>query len=372
MRIAIATDWFPPRLGGIESQLQQLGARLARGGHTVDVLTSTPGAVDADGYRVRSLSHLTVAGLDLALSPGLTGALRAELGRGYDVLHAHVSVVSPLGYAAVAVGQSLGLPTVVTFHSVLRHKRLLLQAANALLRLTDYPIVWTGVSELIASQLRSSFGDADVSVLPNGVDLAFWRAAASTRNVNTPITFVSATRLHRKKRPAALLGAFASAAACVDRPTRLLLAGDGPERRTIARAIRDRGLDEGRARVELLGWQTADALRSLYASADAFVLASKRESFGIAALEAVATGLPVIAMRESGCREFVGNGTGGYLCDDDAELASALTSVMTASVRRSAGTPTHLARYDWPAVIAVHEATYDRAIRQAAGAIRPA
>jgi glycosyltransferase involved in cell wall biosynthesis len=374
VKIALATDWFPPRQGGIESQLAQLATRLVRRGHAVDVLTSTPKATDANGYRVRSLSGLTVPALDLALSPRLLDAVRAELARGYDVLHAHISVVSPLGYAAAVAGRSRGIPTVVTFHSVLRRKRLLLRAANAILDLASSPVVWSGVSDLVAGQLREALAGIDVVVLPNGVDLDFWddTVRAPDRETPRPVTLISATRLHRKKRTAELLAAFANATARTNVPATLVLAGDGPRRAAIARDIRSRGLEHGRARVQLVGWQTPQALRELYASADAFVLASTRESFGIAALEASVAGLPIIAMSESGCREFVGNGAGGHLCADDTELTEALRRVIENPPRRSRMSRAHLMRYDWPAVLASHEATYQQAIERATAASRPA
>ena len=373
MRIAIVTDWFPPRRGGIEVQLAQLSTRLADRGHDVDVITSTPHATNGGPFRLRSLSHLTVPRLDLALSPRIAGSLRTELARNYDVVHTHVSVVSPLAYASIAVGQSLGLPMVVTFHSVLRLKRLMLRTLDALVGIADRPIVWTGVSELIASQLRVALAGADVGVLPNGIDLGFWRATEppAPRDRAGAVTLVSATRLHRKKRPMQLIAAFANAAARARVPATLVLAGDGAERRTLERAIQERGLATGNVRVELAGWQSVDALRSLYSSADAFVLASTREAFGIAALEAAAAGVPVIAMSASGCREFVGGVAGSHLCADDAELVRALTRVLSAPRRAGRMGTEHLGRYDWHAVLDAHDQAYARAIRRTTLASQP-
>jgi glycosyltransferase involved in cell wall biosynthesis len=117
--------------------------------------------------------------------------------------------------------------------------------------------------------------------------------------------------------------------------------------------------------VQLAGWQPAGALRALYDRADAFVLASTRESFGIAALEAAAAGLPVVAMRDSGCREFVGTGEGGYLCADDAELTRVMAHLMIEPPRGSPDAG-RLDRYDWSNVLAAHETAYAHAIRRAA------
>ena len=370
MKIAIATDWFAPRRGGIEGQLVQLAERLASRGHEVDVLTSTPGAMDGATYRVRALGLLTLPQIELAVSPALFQVLRRELQRGYDVVHAHVSVVSPVGYGAAAVARALGLPAVVTFHSVLRHKRHLLRAVDAVARLSDSAVVWSGVSELVAAQVRDALDDADVSVLPNGIDLAFWTSArlAPRRSGTDATTLVSTMRLHRKKRPLQLLRAFAQAAARVSAPARLLIVGDGPERAALAYEIRTLGLADGRRRAELLGWLDRDALRALYAEVDGFALASERESFGIAALEARAMGLPVIAMRASGSNEFLAHDINALVCEDDAELTQSMVRFLEEAPLRSklAAGAVALDRYDWNAVLAEHEATYRRAMTRAA------
>ena len=362
MRIAIATDWFAPRLGGIESQLGQLAAGLASRGHDVEVVTTTPGPVEQGPFRVRRIAVSTLPGVGVAISPGLVPALRRAL-RGFDVVHAHASVVSPVGYTAAAVARAAGLPVVLTFHSVLHANRAAIAIANALFRLDRSRVVWTAVSELVAGQVRRALPRAHVSVLPNGLDLAFWReAAVPDRTRDGEVTLVTAMRLHRKKRPAALLRAFAGASANGS-AARLIVAGAGPQ---TARVARDAARLSGNASrsVELLPWQDADALRRLYARSDAFVLPSRHESFGLAALEARAAGLPVIAMREAGCAEFLRHGDNALLCDDDRDLAAAIGRVISDSGlrRRLAATDVGLARYDWSAVLTAHEGAYAAAV----------
>lgn len=368
MRIAIASDWFAPRRGGIENQLVELAERLGALGHEVDVITSTPGAREGNGYRLRALAGTTIPKLDLALWPSLIPALRRELGRGYDVVHAHVSVVSPVGYTAAAIARAIQLPTVVTFHSVLRGKAYLLGAANAVAGIGRSAVLWSAVSELVASQLRGALGGAEVSVLPNGVDLPFWsRARRDGAGGGRPVALVSTMRLHSKKRPLQLVRAFAQAASGLARPARLVIVGDGPERQAIQREVGRLGLASGEVRVEVLGWMERDELRARYDESDGFVLASRRESFGIAALEARAAGLPVIAMTESGSSEFLQHDVTALLCRDDAALAQSIARFLADdALRRRLAGPSSLERYDWDTVVALHEATYDRAMRRTA------
>ncbi|MEX2178102.1 MAG: glycosyltransferase [Gemmatimonadaceae bacterium] len=365
-RIAIVSDWFAPRRGGIEAQLAQLAQRLGARGHAVDVFTSTPGAREGEGYRVRPADVWTLPALHLAASPRLVQRLRRQLDQGYDVVHAHVSVVSPLGYAGAIAARSLGLPTVLTFHSVLHAKAHVLRAASAVLDLPASAIVWTAVSRLVALQAKKAMG-VPVLELPNGIELAEWRTLPGARTLETPVTIVSAMRLHRKKRPRQLVAAFARAAKHARRPARLLIVGDGPERSALDHDIRALGLNDGPSRVELHGWVNPNGLRAMYGGAHAFALASRNESFGIAALEARAAGLPVIAMRQSGSSEFLEDGTDALLCDDDADLSRALTEVIRdGALRGCLGQRIPgLERYDWSAVLNGHEAAYQLATTRA-------
>ncbi len=382
VRIAIATDWFAPRRGGVESQLTCLVEGLTARGHEVDVLTAMPGAHGGGHFRLRQLQAQLLPGSPLALSPALPRLLRHELGRGYDVVHAHVSVVSPVGYTAALQARALGLPTVATFHSVLRAKTHVLRAVNAVADLAGSATHWTGVSALVASQLRRALGSrASVGVLPNGIDVRFWRAAregtpAPTAGGEPGITVVYAGRLHRKKRPRELVHAFARASALCRPAATLVLVGDGPERASIERDITLLGLRDGTAaRVVVREWLSPDDLRAVYAKADAFASAAIRESFGIAALEASAAGLPVIAMTRAGSSEFLRHERGALLCRDDADLARQLARFMTDDVLRAGmtadGTPAD--RYDWSTVLDEHEAAYrlamTRANRAAASAV---
>lgn len=365
MRIAIVTDWFAPRPGGIESQLTTLAARLAVRGHQVTVITSTPGSAQGEGYTIDRIDGIQLLLSGVAISPALPGRLRRAIGDRFDLVHAHVSVVSPVAYLGAITAASRGIPTVVTFHSVLRLKQLLLRAVSAIARLHTRPVVWSAVSELVARQARGALGVSDVALLPNGIDLAFWRDTRRAAKVSPPVTFVSAMRLHRKKRPRQLLAAFSDAVRRTGRDARLILAGVGPETDALRRDAASM-----RASVDLVGWMDSADLRNLYADADAFVLPTRHEAFGIAALEARAAGLPVIASSQAGCREFLRHGDNALLCETDADFADAMGRLIREPDvrRRLAAGDDALASYDWDAVLRRHESVYDRATKAMSGA----
>lgn len=363
MRIALATDWFPPRRGGIESQLLQLATGLSERGHDVHVLTTTPGPELANGFHVHRLPG-SLPFIDAALSPVMLAGLWRELQADYDVVHSHVSVVSPLAYAAALRAHAQEMPGVVTFHSILRLKRLLLRAGNDVFGFAANGTVWTAVSDLVAAQLSSAI-ETDVIVLPNGIDRTFW-APWSERRAGDTITFVTAMRLHSKKRPRALVRAFLEAARHTSQPVQLRIIGDGPERVGVEREVAENG-PQTNARVDVLGWFTPAEVKSELQRADAFVLPSRREAFGIAALEAAAMGVPVITMAESGSREFIRDEVDGLLCRDDAALAEAIRRYVTDPKLRArlSSAQRDLDRYEWPRVLDAHEQAYRRAIARA-------
>lgn len=364
-RVAIVSDWFAPRLGGIEAQLVELCERLGQRGAQVDVLTATPGARDGRNFHLRPLDLLRLPWQDVVVSPLMLERLRGELSRGYDIVHAHVSVVSPVGYAGAIAARDLGLPVVVTFHSVLRTKALLLRLADAAGRLGESAVHWTAVSTSVARQVSAALSGIDVPVLSNGVDLRYWGSRVA-RPISEPVTLVSTMRLQRKKRPRQLVRAYAQASARSRARSRLVLIGDGPDRGALERDIAVAGLANGQAEVELLGWLDRDAIRDAYEGAHGFVMASTAESFGIAALEARAAGLPVITMA-GGSTEFLTHDRDALICDSDEELAFALTRFISdpALRQRLAVSTPDLRRHDWDAVVTDHEAAYATAIRKA-------
>ena len=361
-RVALVCDWFLPRMGGIELHLRDLALNLRAIDIDARIVTTTRGPAVVDGVPVHRIDVPLLPTVGVALSWALPRAianvLRAE---SFDVVHAHASVVSPAAYGGAMAGVREGLPTVLTFHSMLHATSLFIGASDALTGWTRR-MVLSAVSSVVAAQAAQWMPGASVGVLPNAIDTRFWHDAPRVQPADG-VHFISAMRLSRKKRPLALVRAFAAAVRFVAGAPHmhLTIAGDGPERDAISRRAIELGVGD---RIALVGQRTRAELRNLYASANVFVLPSERESFGIAALEARASGLPVIAMLGGGARDFIAPGVNGMLARDERELATFIARLaLDVPLRRFIAhrNATLPAEYDWAAVVRAHRGIYDSA-----------
>ena len=364
MRVALVCDWFLPRQGGIELHLRDLALALRARGVDARVVTTTRGPDVVDGVPVHRVQAALAPGSGVAFTPRAMGRLGAVIrGEGFDVVHAHVSVVSPVAYAGALAAARAGAASLVTFHSMLHRSSFLLGASEALFSWARGRILLSAVSSVVAAQAARWIPGAGVCVLPNGIDVPWWRVGAGVAPVGEEILFVSAMRLSRKKRPERLIRAFASAVRFTagSPRMRLVLGGEGPDRRSLRRLADS--LDVG-TMVELPGHLDRTVLRDLYHRAHVFVLPSERESFGIAALEARAAGLPVIAMLAGGARDFIVSGVDGLLVRDEPELARAISRLAIEAPFREYVAAHNRAvppDFDWPDVAALHLRYYGEA-----------
>jgi glycosyltransferase involved in cell wall biosynthesis len=345
MRVAMVSDWFEPRKGGVESQLAGLGRGLGMAGQQVTLITGQAGALGRD-FPVIALPGAHLSGTGLAVSPRLIGHMRRALEAfAPDVVHIHASIVAPTCLAGLRAARQLGLPVVVTFHSDMRIMAPLLRLAGR--------GAWTGVhlsavSKAIARQLAQLQPGHAITVLPNGFDAGFWACDSVPMPPDDRLRIVTALRVERKKRPLVLPWLRAEVARQTGRDVELLIAGQGSQ---VGRLGPD---------VQVTGWLDRVALRALYRSAHMFVMPSTCESFGIAALEARAAGLPVVGRSGTGLSTFVTEGRDGALCDSDQAMADVCTRLCQdpGYWRQMAGPRLHLRDFDWPEVIARHCALY--------------
>lgn len=381
MKVALLSDCYPPRVGGIESQVSGLAARLVGAGHAVEVFTATAGregqargdiegvAVPGGEVLVHRLAEPLLRGVPV--NPLAVGELRRRLqAGGFEVAHVHVGVVSPFAWDAARVSTGICLPTALTWHCVLDRAAVGYRVSGALRRWVGRGAVLSAVSTFAAQQVEAAApAGTSVAVLPNAIDLEAWHPGSlrSDERSEEPrrVRLVSTMRLARRKRPVELVEAFA-AADVADR-ARLEIVGDGPQRRRVERRIADLGLEGS---VVLRGRVERAELVATYARSDGYLAPTRLEAFGIAVLEARAAGLPVVAMAGSGVDDIVDSEAEGLLVPDDAGLAEGIRRLVDDAVWRERVAAHNLAvppRQTWPTVLEHVVAEYERAARTGRG-----
>lgn len=329
-------------LANARSTHAQRWARYFAGrGDEVHLLSLAPGEVE--GVRVHVVSEPRLGRPGYLLGAPRVRALVRRIEP--DILHAHYA--TSYGLLGALAGYR---PLIVStwgsdvFAGAAR-SRLLRAAVRLALRRADV-VCATSRALARATAVYAPAGKR-IEITPFGVDGAQFRPPE--RRPGEPI--VGSTRIlhaiyglhHLVDAVAELRGRGV--------PARLLLVGDGPQRAELAARIAARGLGGA---AELRGWVAQPALPAALHEMGLFAMPSVvEEAFGVAALEAAATGLPVVASRAGGLPEVVADGETGLLVPvgDVAALAEALGALIAdpGRARRmgAAGRDFVLAHYEW-------------------------
>jgi glycosyltransferase involved in cell wall biosynthesis len=365
MRIAHVTDFYLPRLGGIEMHVGDLAARQVALGHEVTVLTSSPGdgcPEPADGPAVVRVTDGLRRPHAFHPQAPFSGA-RQLLEGTFDVVHVHVGVASPLGFWAARAAARAGVPTVVTVHSLWAWAHPIFRSLDRPGGYSRLPIRWTAVSEAAAAPVRRVVRrPGAVTVLPNGIDPERWEVPHEPRRADE-ILLVGVMRLAARKRPLQLLRMVREVRRRTPDGIRLgvEIVGEGPYRPRLERYLHRHAMTGW---VSLPGRQSREQIRDLYRRADVFIAPADLESFGIAALEARCAGVPVVAKDGTGISGFVRDGRDGLLVADDAGMVDALTRLcadpaLLASLAGHAGTGT--VPVSWSTTLALTDEAYREA-----------
>jgi glycosyltransferase involved in cell wall biosynthesis len=210
------------------------------------------------------------------------------------LVHAHATCWA--GIAGVAIAERFDLPYVLTEHSsAFAYRQVEGWRRPLAMRALGYARRILAVSPALADAVRPYAGERPIEIVPNVVDTAFFALPPAPRP-SEPFRFLTVGLLTPKKGIDLLVQAFA--AGFQSRPDVILeIAGDGPERAALGRLAQQLGVAD---RVAFLGLLDRAGVRAAMWRANCYVLASTKETFGVALIEAMATGLPVIATRSGG------------------------------------------------------------------------
>ena len=264
-------------------------------------------------------------------------------------------------FSAKAASVLRGAPLVVTWHEVwgdywydyLGRRGVFGKAVERLAAgISDYPVA---VSPSTARALAGLGVPGPVPVVPNGIDLARIAAVAPAAE-SSDVVFTG--RLIREKNVDLLLRALVPVREEV-RDLRALIVGDGPERPALEALARDLGL-AGTVRFTGFLPRYDDVIAAMKASR-VFVLPSTREGFGIAALEAMACGLPVVTVDHPGnaAGDLVVEGVNGFSCGLSAgEMGEGILAGLDLSRARAPDCRDTAAAYDWGRIVEALEKVY--------------
>jgi glycosyltransferase involved in cell wall biosynthesis len=334
MRIALFTETFIPKVDGIVTTLCQTVKQLDSLGHEV-LIFAPQGGVSQFGQShiigIKSHAFPLYPELRLALPRASMRTAMTEFQP--DIIHCAEPAllgIAGLYYGGGNNGGALHLPLVVSYHTdfpkYLRyyHLGLIEPYVWPLLRLRhNRATINLCTSDAMVVQLREH-GIGRVALWPGGVDADLFRPDQRSAEMRARLTqghpecplLLFVGRLSPEKDIESLkpiLQAIPHA--------RLALVGDGPHRKALTHHFA--GLP-----VAMPGFLLGEELAAAYASSDIFVMPSRTETLGLVVLEAMSSGLPVVAARAGGIPELIDHGVSGFLYDDQSQALTAIQELL--------------------------------------------
>lgn len=334
MNILMFTNTYSPIVGGVSESVQRFVECFRTSGHRVLVVAPTlNGQPDTETDVIRVPAMQRFNGSDFSLPVTIPGSLDDAI-RDFapDIVHSNHPFL--LGDTAVRVAQGRGLPLVFTHHTLYEHythyvpgnspvmQRFALALSNGYSELCDTVIA---PSESIRTILRERGVQTPLKVVPSGVDIERfaqgdrqrWRAHFGIEEHAHVVGHVG--RLAQEKNLPFLTRSVCRAL-CDHPDMHFLVVGDGEERDAILTRAHQMGVGE---RVHLTGVLKEQSLIDAYHAMDSFAFASFSETQGMVVVEAMAAGLPVVALDATGVREVLSHEHNGLLLPEQDEQAFA-------------------------------------------------
>jgi glycosyltransferase involved in cell wall biosynthesis len=380
MNLLIINYEFPPVGGGGGIATYYIARELSRKDYTVTVLTSHFKELrwyeEVEGihvYRVpvmrKRRDYCSVAEMASFILTSFPMLLYLLFKHRYDLIHIFFGVPSgPLGYIAKKL---FGIPYLIRMGGgdvpgfrpfQYKHLYILL---TPLLR-----ILWRNAEFLVANSkgLRKMadhiFPALPIHIIPNGVDIhRFTNGNARSSADVVRILFVS--RLIMRKGLQFLIEAVPDILQQANSPFEIKVVGDGPDKEKLLQQIEQFGVAE---KFRFCGYIDHGKLPEYYLDADIFVLPSLAEGMPNVVLEAMGSGLPVVATRVPGSEELIHHGENGYLVapSDSQSLAQAIISLINDRVlRKRMGKQSKeiVSQYTWKSIAEQYIELYQQSIR---------
>lgn len=349
MHVLIIPSWYPETPEDIDGIFFRLQAQaLQRSGLKIGVtapvfrsMRGKPASVVNGGYGIRSYTEENIPTYvykSMYFFPRLPYLDRHRwVGAGWklfkryvrdhgtpDIIHAHS--MNHAGILAQQIHAKTGIPFVLTEHSSTYARKLIRNWQRpAMLQSAQQCSARIAVSKDFCRLLETEYGGLDWQYIPNSLSPAFIRPVdLANKPKNADFTFCSVAHLNYNKGFDILLPAFAEALK-THPDLKLKIGGTGLIASQLHNLAAELGLENS---VEFLGGLQNDQVLDLMFRSDAFVLASRNETFGVVFIEALSQGLPVAATRCGGPQTIINENNGILVPVGDVQaLAGALVSL---------------------------------------------
>ncbi len=341
MKVLLANDTYPPQLNGAAVTTQRLARGLAGRGHSVTVVAPSMSYRDevqrdpsCSGVTVHRVKSFTTRPIHPDFRVVSVARIGAKLGRIFgdvepDIVHIQNHFI--LGKACLKQSRKLGVPIVGTNHfmpdNVLGYIPKPLRSVSASMMWKECAKVYNRLDCVIAPSqagldlLLKAGLTAPVRVVSNGIDVRQYSKSPVSEDLYDKYrirrgvpTFIVVGRLEKDKKADVVIRATVEAAESADLQT--IVVGKGKDQAEFWELSRRLGAD---GKVVFTGYVPDEDLRGLYNLADVYAGPGVAELQGLAVMEAMASGLPILAVNAVALPELVEDGVNGYLFDATPE-----------------------------------------------------
>ncbi len=346
MNVGLFSETYYPEINGVATSVYMLKNELEKRGHNVYVFTTTtPGAPEHEHnvFRVPSIPFIfiTERRVGLFYEPRLAHIIKKL---NLDIIHTHTEF--SLGIFGRIMARELGLPIVHTYHTIyedythyLTHFKALDRRAKAFARIYTKVCCNTVEQVIVPTEktkklLMNYSVHRDISVVPTGIDLSKFdgsrypkeevdklRQEYGIHRSDKVMLYIG--RVSREKNIEEIIRAMPAYMA--DRSNvKLLIIGSGPDLDRLMELSSALGLN---GRLIFAGAKPWDSIGLYYQMGDVFVGASRSETQGLTYIEAMASGLPVVAREDKCLEDILEQGKNGYAFTDESGLYYGLDQI---------------------------------------------
>ena len=375
LRIAVVTETWPPEVNGVAMTLAKLVQGLSHRNHDVQLIRPRQTKTESP-LNDSSLEEVLMRGMPIPRYPELKLGLPSKKTlvktwtlRRPDVVH--IATEGPLGWSALQAAKVLKLPVTsdfrTNFQSYSKHYGVgwLRKPIVAYLRKFHNATACTMVPTRELMRTLSENGFVNLKVVSRGVDTKLFNISKRDKSLrsswgateNTKV-LISVGRMAPEKNLDQVLKTY-EALKHTDQAFKLVMVGDGPLRSQFQQRYPD---------IIFPGMLSHSNLAAYYASSDLFVFPSQTETFGNVTLEALASGIPVLAFDCAAARDWVQTGINGWLVAESnpegfAAQAVAIFNIKDALDRITQSTRQQVVHLDWDQIAEQVESVFWDAIR---------